>query len=143
MIFVGCNLKAASRLVRVLQINLFRQNAHSLNFRYFGHTLQRALDQVGKVIQLPIRIAVAGHFCDPFFRGLRIANDNGTPRVGMKVVLLQLLLDELLSIRADFVIRLRRRKIDPGTASDGLGTNITRESVPLGLRSEDEQTDVQ
>ena len=55
----------------------------------------------------------------------------------MKVVLLELLLNELLSIRADFVIRLRRRKIDSGTAPYGQRTNIMRDTVPLGLCSED------
>ena len=57
--FQGCK-----PLVRVLQINLFRQNAHTLDFGYLGYTLQRALDQVSKVIQLPIGIAVARHFRD-------------------------------------------------------------------------------
>jgi len=66
--------------------------------------LQRALDQVGEVIKLPIGIPVIGYFRDPFLRGLRIANDNRTPRVGVKVVLLKLPLNELLSIRTDFVV---------------------------------------
>src|SRR5271157_2646311 len=44
--------------VRVLQVNLFRQNAGALDFRYLGYTLQSALDQIGEIIQLPIRIPV-------------------------------------------------------------------------------------
>src|SRR5208282_2376331 len=129
-------LQRCQPCVRVLQIDLFGQNAHTLDLRYLWYTLQRALDQVGEVIQLSIRIAVVSYFRDAFLSGLRVANDNRTPGVGMKVVLLELLLDELLSIRADFVIRLRRRKVDSGAASYGQRKNIVCEPVPFCLRSQ-------
>src|ERR1019366_2414542 len=134
--FRGLQFQCCQPRVRVLQIDLFGQNADALHLRDLWYTLQRALDQVGEVIKLPIRIPVIGYFRDSFFRGLRIANDNGTPRVGMKVVFLQPFLNELLSIRSDFVIRLRRRKVDSGAASYGQRTNIVREPVPVCLRSE-------
>jgi hypothetical protein len=101
--------------------------------------LQRALNQVSKVIQLAIGIAVARHFRDVVLGGLWIANDNRTPRVGMNVIFLQSLLYELTSIGADLIIRLRRRKIDAGTTSDRDRSSIMCEPISLGLRCQHQE----
>ena len=88
LIFDGCRLEGGEPVGRVLQIKFFRQNAHALDLRHLGYALQRALDQIGKVIKLSIRIPVTGNFCETFLCGLRVANDDRTPRVGMEVVFL-------------------------------------------------------
>ena len=81
LIFGGLQVERGQPGVRVIQVDLLRQNARPLDLGHDRHALQRSLDQIGEVVKLPIRVAIAGNFGDAFLGGLGIANDDGAPRI--------------------------------------------------------------
>ena len=48
-------------VVRVIEVDLLRENPRALDLRDDRHALQRPLDQVRVVVELPIRVTVARH----------------------------------------------------------------------------------
>ena len=59
---------AASRCLRVVQVDLLRQNTLAVDLGHFRRALQGPADQVGKVVQLPIGIFIPGNRGQARFR---------------------------------------------------------------------------
>ena len=52
-------------LLRVIEVDLLRQDAGARDLRGFGNALQRALDQLGVVVEIAIGIFGAGNLLQP------------------------------------------------------------------------------
>src|SRR4029077_15537835 len=81
----GCDAVGGKAKLGVVEVDGFRQNAFAVDLGDFGCALQSAGHQVGKVVEIVVRVAVAGHGLKlgGGFRG--IVNESRCPRIGMKL----------------------------------------------------------
>ena len=98
--------------MRVLEVDLFGEDPRAVHFGDDGDTLQRPLDEVREVVELPVRVAVAGDLRHPVFGRGRIAHDDRPPAVRVEVIRLQSGGDELLPVRTQLGVGLGGREID-------------------------------
>ena len=70
-------------LLRVIQVDLLRQHALAIDLGHFRSALNRSSNQVGEVVQLPIRVLIPRHRGQPRFCVRGIADERGRPTIGM------------------------------------------------------------
>jgi len=72
-------------LVRVVEVDLLGKDARALHLRDQRDALKCPLDQVGEVVELTVRVPVAGHLREAVPCRLRIPDQDRAPRVRMNV----------------------------------------------------------
>ena len=78
-------------MLRVIQIDLLRQHALAVNLGHLRCALNRSSDQIGEVVQLPVRVLISRHRGQPRFCLGGITDERGGPTIGMDLGAVQLL----------------------------------------------------
>src|SRR6266404_877766 len=95
------NAPPGAIMLRVLKIDRLRQYPSPFNLGRFRRALNRASDQVRKVVKIGVTVFVACDFSQSLASFLGIADDNRFPSVGMQFGSLQLHLKESLDEGVD------------------------------------------
>src|SRR5208282_4510658 len=114
-------------LLRVIEVNLLRQDARARNLRGFRDALQRALQQFGVIVEVAIGILCARDGLKSRVCVGRVANDGRVPGVGVNLGAVKVFPDQLLATPANGLVVDR---------CAGVEANVTRslEEVKIGER---------
>ena len=125
----GLQIERRQTVGRVIEVELLLEHTVALHFCDDGNPLQRPLDQIGEIVELPVRITVARQFGDAVPGRLRIANDDRAPRVRMEVIHLEPRADEVVDVGPQLLVGPAGREVDACAAADGDRPHVARDAV--------------